>query len=110
MDTNREIWMATKQAVYQKIADLIMVNALYELNSEPTWTRLRAIVEMGIAENTSCLAEWKVLRDSAVNTPETIEANEFHLKFCWKVELDDEWTVVEFALTSNGLEVKQLIA
>lgn len=105
MATNREIWMATKQAVYQKIADLIMVNALYELNSEPTWTRIRAAVEMGIAESTSCLAEWKVLCDSSVNTQETIEANEFHLKFCWKVEPDDVWSVVEFALTPRGLDI-----
>jgi hypothetical protein len=47
-----------------------------------------------------------VICNETVNTQEVVEKNQFHLKFCWKIDPNDEWSIAEFVLTPYGIEVK----
>lgn len=105
--TRRERWMALKPFAYRDIARAIETNALYEVNFPGTWSRIHVIVSDAIDEYWGeCLSETKIVCDGTVNTPDTIQANEFHLKFFWKIDPTDEWTIVEFTLSPSGMEVK----
>ena len=106
MGTNKENWTAIKPKVYEEIADAIIRVAAYEQNSKPTWDRVNVEVNNLIGEYSESLSEWKVVCDGTVNTQEVIEANEFHLKFCWKIDPNDEWSIAEFVLSPRGIEVK----
>lgn len=105
--TRRERWMALKPFAYRDIARAIETNAIYEANCPATWSRIHVIVSDAIDKYWGeCLSETRIICDGTVNTLDTIQANEFHLKFCWKVEPTDEWTIVEFILSPSGMEVK----
>ena len=106
METKLEKWTAVKPLAYQEIAQAIETNALYEANCPTTWDRIHTEVAKVVNEYWECLSETRIICDGTVNTPDTIQANEFHLKFCWKIELNDEWTIVEFTLSPSGMEVK----
>ena len=107
VQTRKERWMTLKPFAYSDIAQTIEANALYEANCPTTWGRIHEKVTGVVDEYWGeCLSAAKVVCDGTVNTPDTILANEFHLKFFWKVEPTDEWTVVEFKLSPSGMEVK----
>ena len=99
MGTNKENWTAIKPKVYEEISQTIEGCAIYEPNNSATWDRVNAAVNNLISEYSEFLSEWKVVCDGTVNTQEVIEANEFHLKFYWKIDIDDEWSTVEFVLS-----------
>lgn len=105
--TRKERWMALKPFAYHDIARAIETNAIYEANCPATWYRVQTAVANVVNKYWGeCLSETRIICDGTVNTPDTIQANEFHLKFCCKVEPTDEWTTVEFILSPSGMEVK----
>lgn len=106
MATNKENWTAVKPKVYEEIAQAIEGCAIYEPNNFETWNRVNVVVNNIVNEYSKFLSEWKVVCNDTVNTQEVIEANEFHLKFFWKIESEDEWSVTEFVLSPYGIEVK----
>ena len=106
VETRKERWMALKPFAYRDIAQAIETNAIYEVNCPTTWDRIHTEVTKVVNKYWECLSETRIICDGIVNTPDTIQANEFHLKFCWKVDPTDEWTTVEFILSPSGMEVK----
>ncbi len=52
------------------------------------------------------MADYQIMCDEETNDEETIMANTFVLKFGWKEHEGDEWTIVEFTLSPEGMEVK----
>lgn len=107
MSTMKERWTAARPVAYRDIARTIEANTLYEVNCPATWNRIHVIVTNVLDKYWGeCLSETKIVCDETVNTPDTIHANEFHLKFCWKIDPTDEWTIVEFILSPSGMEVK----
>lgn len=109
MNTMKERWTAAKPLVYQQIASEIQSAALYEMNCSRTWqmvkTRVETLVEPLIP--LGYLEEFHVLCNDTNNTPDTIEANEFHLDFAWKLAGESKFTVVNFVLSPRGMEIVQ---
>lgn len=107
VETRKERWTTLKPFAYSDIAQAIETNALYEMNCPETWSRIHIKVTDAVEEYWGeCLSETKIVCDGTVNTQDTIQANEFHLKFYWKIDPTDEWTIVEFTLSPSGMEVK----
>ena len=106
MENKKEKWAAVKTMAYQEISQTIEMNALYEMNNSVTWDRVRNEVTNTVNKYGEYLSETKIICDGTVNTQDTIEAKEFHLKFCWKIEPTDEWTIVEFMLSPFGMKVR----
>lgn len=109
MSTMKERWTAAKPLVYQQIASEIQIAALYEMNCSRTWQMVKERVETLATPLPALgyLEKFHVVCDESNNTPDTIEANEFHLDFAWKLEGESEFTVVNFVLSPNGMEVIQ---
>ena len=109
MSTMKERWTAAKPLVYQQIANEIKRTALYEMNCATTWYNVKSAVETLIEPHIPLgyLEEFHVVCDDTNNTPDTIEANEFHLDFAWKLEGESEFTVVNFVLSPRGMEIVQ---
>ena len=93
-----------KEFVYAGIKGIIMRTAAYEPNNQQTWDRVgTAVLEYAkdlVALN--YLHDVKVVCNDTVNTEETINANEFHLKFGWQVLEDGEWAYTDFDLMPGG--------
>ena len=106
MESKKEKWATVKTEAYQEISQTIEMNAIYEVNNSVTQDRVRNEVTKIVNEYWEYLSETKIICDGIVNTPDTIVAHEFRLKFCWKVEPTDEWTIVDFTLSPSGMEVK----
>ena len=106
MESKKEKWATVKTEAYQEISQTIEMNAIYEVNNSVTQDRVRNEVTKIVNEYWECLSETKIICDGTVNTQDTIVAHEFRLKFCWKVEPTDEWTIVDFTLSPSGIEVK----
>lgn len=109
MSTMKERWTAAKPLVYQQVANEIKRTALYEMNCATTWhnvkTRVETLVEPLIP--LGYLEEFHILCNDTNNRPDTIEANEFHLDFSWKLEGESKFTVVNFVLSPRGMEIVQ---
>ena len=105
MATNKENWTAVKPKVYEEIARVIEGCPIYEPNDSTTWNRVNVAVNNLISEYSEFLSAWKVVCNETVNTQEVVEKNQFHLKFCWKIDIDDEWSTVEFVLSPHGIEL-----
>ena len=106
MTTNKENWTAVKPKVYEEIAQAIEGCAIYEPNNSETWDRVNVVVNNLLSEYSDFLSAWNVICNDTVNTQEVVEKNQFHLKFCWKIEPEDEWSIVEFVLSPHGIEIK----
>lgn len=83
-----------------------MREAAYEPNNRTTWDKVCKSVELVVNPyvGDGTLNSAKVLVSE--NNEQTIEANEFRLSFCWKKNEADEWTVVRFKISPDGISVK----
>ena len=109
MNTMKERWTAAKPLVYQQIASEIQTSVLYEMNCSRTWQMVKERVENLVTPlpTLGYLETFHVVCDDTNNTPDTIEANEFHLDFAWKLEGESEFTVVNFVLSPRGMNIIQ---
>jgi hypothetical protein len=109
MSTMKERWTAAKPLVYQQIADEIQRNAIYEPNCPTTWHTIGNRVNELVAPliPLGYLDEIHVVCDSTNNTEDTIEANEFHLDFAWKLDDATDFTIVSFVISPRGVETIQ---
>lgn len=105
----KERWTAAKPLVYQQIANEIKRTAIYEMNCATTWHNVKTKVETLIEPliPLGYLDEFHIVCDETNNTVETIEANEFHLDFAWKLDSESEFTIVRFVVSSRGMEIIQ---
>ena len=108
MIDKKTLWAFLKPFVCHTIKGIILKQAAYEPNNKFTWERVGTEV-MGFVQGLVDLGNMydvKVVCDDAVNTDETIKANEFHLNFSWKVLKEDEWSVAQFTLTPKEIKVE----
>lgn len=92
------IWELMKDFIYASIKGLMMKYGAYEPNNLQTWKNIEARVREFTEKlvPTGHLSDCKVVCDGTINTDETVDANECHLKFFWKVNENDEFTEVDF--------------
>lgn len=104
------VWELMKNFIYASIKGLMMKYGAYEPNNLQTWKNIEARVREFTEKlvPTGYLHETKVICDSTNNTDETVKNNEFHLDFTWKVKEGDEWTVVQFAITPDGIDFTEV--
>lgn len=110
------LWVFMKEFIYAGIKGIIMKYGAYEPNNRQTWENISARANEFIENLVPLrfLHEAKIVCDNTTNTQDTVDANEFHLKFAWKVNENDEFTIVDFDLmplsglmmseVSNGIE------
>ena len=68
---------------------------IWELMKDFIYASIKGLM-MKYVVPTGHLSECKVVCDGTINTDETVDANECHLKFFWKVKENDEFTEVDF--------------
>ena len=109
MSTMKEKWTSAKPLIYQQIADEIQRSAMYEPNNHVTWHTVRDRVNLLVSPliPLGYLDECKVFCDETNNTKDTIEANEFHVDFAWKLDDSTEFTIVSFVISPKGMAIKQ---
>ena len=104
------LWAYMKEFIYAGIKSIIMKYGAYEPNNKQTWENITARVREFTEHLVPLkyLHETKVVCDETTNTEESIKANEFHLRFEWKVNEDDNGTVAEFDLYPDGMMVSEV--